>query len=158
MAVELLGQARVEVAVARDGLDVRAHLADELAVLADLLVDEAVGVLLDEQPEPAQDRGACGRRLAGPVGLLERPACRPDGLVDLLVRGDRDLAPRDRGERIDALERAAVGALHPLAVDEHPVVAVEVVGAGISDALGSGSERSCEVLLHRRRDCSQPPG
>ena len=99
-------------------------------------MDEAVGVLLDEQPEPAQDRGARGRRLAGPVGLLERAACRPDGLVDLLVRGDRDLAPRDRGERIDALERAAVRALDPLAVDEHPVVAVEVVGAGISDALG----------------------
>jgi hypothetical protein len=132
--VELLGEPGVEVAVAGDGGDPRAHLADELAVLADLLVHEAVGVLLDEQAEPAQDRRPRLRREARPVGLVERAPGGADGLVDLLGRRDRHPAPRDGRVRVDALEGRAVPALHPLPVDEHPVVAIEVVGADVGRA------------------------
>ncbi len=158
VAVQLLGQARVEVAVAGHRPDVRAHLADELAVLADLLVHEAIRVLLDEQAQPAQDGRARRGRLVAPVGLLERAARGPDGLVDLLGRRDGDLTPGDGGERIDAAERAAVGARHPLAVDQHPVLAVEVVGAGVARRGGACLDGHARGLLHRGRDCSQPIG
>jgi hypothetical protein len=133
--VELLGEAGVEVAVAGDCRDPRAHLAHELAVLTDLLVHQAVAVLLDEEAQAAEDRRALLRRQSRPVGLVERAARRADRGVDLLGGGDRNAAPGRRRERVDAGERLAVGGLDPLPVDEHRVVAVEVVGPDVASGI-----------------------
>ena len=66
----------------------------------------------------------------GPCRLVERPAGGGDGLVHVVVTGVGHLAEHLLGGRVDVVEHLARLGLDELAVDQHPLLAVN--GRGIS--------------------------
>lgn len=100
-----------------------AGLGDELG--AHLLAFGLQGLLQLFEAAPAE--GVVGR----PVGLVERPPGRGDGLRHVLVPGVGDAAEHFLGRGVDVVEELAGRRFDELAVDEHAAFRCERTDAGL---------------------------
>lgn len=104
-----------------DLVDARRDLLAErqrsrLAGVADLCLDEVVGVRLDRIGEAEQQQGPLGRRRAAP--RLERVGSGAHGGVDIDLVGRRAVTVDETRRWIDDVERLVGVGVDELAVDE----------------------------------------
>src|ERR1022692_552369 len=79
---------------------------------------QLIGVLEDQVPDPPDDAPALGRRHPAPRAVLERPARRPHGPVDVFGATLGDPGERLARRWVGRLERLARRGVGPLPVDE----------------------------------------